>query len=93
MRAGRERHDGLLEACRAEKRDPATLELTVGVDVRKPDAPADEAARNLALDASALADGLATWAAEGVDHVQLGLALHTRATLDVVLEAVRRFRA
>jgi luciferase-type oxidoreductase len=88
-----ERHDGLLEACRAEKRDPATLELTVGVDVRKPDAPADEAARNLALDASALADGLATWAAEGVDHVQLGLALHTRATLDVVLEAVRRFRA
>ena len=33
-----ERHDGLLEACRAEKRDPATIELTVGVDVRKPGA-------------------------------------------------------
>ena len=88
-----QRHAGLLEACRAEKRDPATLELTVGIDVRKPGAPADEGARNLALDAGELADGLATWAAEGVDHVQLGMALHTRETLDVVLDAVRRFRA
>lgn len=87
-----QRHEGLLEACRAEKRDPATLELTVGIDVRKPGAPADEAARNLALDGGAIADGLATWAAQGVDHVQLGMALHTRATLDVVLEGVRRFR-
>jgi alkanesulfonate monooxygenase SsuD/methylene tetrahydromethanopterin reductase-like flavin-dependent oxidoreductase (luciferase family) len=87
-----ERHDGLLEACRAEGRDPATVELTVGIDVRKPGAPAEEGGRNLALDAGALADGLAVWAAQGVDHVQLGLALHTPETLDVVLEGVRRFR-
>lgn len=87
-----ERHDGLLAACAAERRDPATVELTVGVDVRKPGDPAEEGARNLALDPGALADGLAAWAAEGVDHVQLGLALHTPETLDVVLEGVRRFR-
>lgn len=86
------RHDGLLEACRVEKRDPATIELTVGVDVRKPEAPAEDGARNLALDAAALADGLAAWAAEGVGHVQLGMGLHTPETLDVVLEGVRRFR-
>ena len=87
-----ERHDGLLEACQVERRDPATVELTVGVDVRKPGAAAEEGARNLALDAGALADGLAAWAAEGVHHVQLGMGLHTPETLDVVLEGVRRFR-
>ena len=88
-----ERRDGLLEACRSEQRDPDTVELTVGIDVLKPGDSAREAARSLALDPGALADGLASWAAEGVDHVQLGLALHTPATLDIVLEGVRRFRA
>jgi alkanesulfonate monooxygenase SsuD/methylene tetrahydromethanopterin reductase-like flavin-dependent oxidoreductase (luciferase family) len=87
-----ERHDALLEACRIEGRDPATVELTVGIDVRKPGAEAEDGARNLALDAGALADGLAAWAAEGVHHVQLGMGLHTPETLDVVLEALRRFR-
>ena len=87
-----ERHAGLLEACRIERRDPATVELTVGIDVRKPGAEAEDGARNLALDAGALADGLAAWAAEGVHHVQLGMGLHTPETLDVVLEGVRRFR-
>ena len=88
-----QRHEGLLAACLAEGRDPATVELTVGLDVRKPDAAADDGGRSLALDAGAIADGLAVWAAEGVGHVQLALALHTIETLDVVLEAVRRFRA
>jgi alkanesulfonate monooxygenase SsuD/methylene tetrahydromethanopterin reductase-like flavin-dependent oxidoreductase (luciferase family) len=87
-----ERHDGLLEACRIERRDPATVELTVGIDVRKPGAEAEDGDRNLALDAGALADALAAWAAEGVHHVQLGMGLHTPETLDVVLEGVRRFR-
>jgi probable F420-dependent oxidoreductase len=87
-----ERHDGLLEACRLEGRDPATVELTVGIDVLKPGDPRGEGARSLVLDPGALADGLASWAAEGVHHVQLGLTLHTPATLDIVLEGVHRFR-
>ncbi len=82
-----QRHADLLAACDAEGRDPATLELTVGVDV----SDAQEGA-HLPLDAGAIADGLAAWAAEGIGHLQIGMPMTTPATVDVVLEGVRRFR-
>lgn len=82
-----ERHDHLLAACDAEGRDPATLELTVGVDVS--DA---EDGPHLALDAQAIADGLAAWASQGIGHLQIGMPMTTPATVDVVLEGIRRFR-
>ena len=82
-----ERHDHLLAACDAEGRDPATLELTVGVDVS--DA---EDGPHLALDAQAIADGLAAWASQGIAHLQIGMPMTTPATVDVVLEGIRRFR-
>jgi alkanesulfonate monooxygenase SsuD/methylene tetrahydromethanopterin reductase-like flavin-dependent oxidoreductase (luciferase family) len=85
---------GLLEACRLEGRDATTLEQTVGIDVAGPDDTVDSVGpRTLALDAGALAEGLATWREAGVDHVQLGLVSATERTYDVVIEAVRRFRA
>ena len=83
-----ERHDGLLAACDAEGRDPATLELTVGVDVS-----GGEDGPHLALDAQAIADGLAAWASQGIGHLQIGMPMTTPATVDVVLEGIRRFRA
>ncbi len=90
-----ERRDALLAACEAEDRDQATLELTVGVTVRAPGAdfkgPAAE--KSLPLDASAIADALRVWAGEGVGHVLLGPELGTRATFDVALEGMARFRA
>jgi alkanesulfonate monooxygenase SsuD/methylene tetrahydromethanopterin reductase-like flavin-dependent oxidoreductase (luciferase family) len=82
-----ERHDHLLAACDAEGRDPATLELTVGVDVS--DA---EDGPHLALDAQAIADGLAAWASQGIGHLQIGMPMTNPATVDVVLEGIRRFR-
>lgn len=83
----RERHDDLLRACEAEARDPATLELTVGVDASETgEGP------HLSLDASAIADGLAAWAGEGIGHLQIGLPLTTATTVDVVLDGIRRFR-
>jgi alkanesulfonate monooxygenase SsuD/methylene tetrahydromethanopterin reductase-like flavin-dependent oxidoreductase (luciferase family) len=85
---------GLLEACRLEGRDAATLQQTVGIDVAGPDDDAGSIGpRTLPLDAVALADGLATWAEAGVDHVQLGLVTLTGPTCDVVIEAIRRFRS
>jgi probable F420-dependent oxidoreductase len=81
------RHDDLRAACEAEDRDPATLELTVGVDVSE----GDEGA-HLPLDAAAIADGLAAWAAVGIDHLQIGMPMTTQATVDVVLDGLRRFR-
>jgi probable F420-dependent oxidoreductase len=82
-----QRHDDLLAACDAEGRDPATLELTVGVDVSE----ATEGA-HLPLDAQAICDGLAAWASEGIGHLQVGMPLTTSATVDVVIEGIRRFR-
>jgi len=84
----RGRHADLIAACAAEDRDPDTLDVTVGVSV---DESGGEAA--LPLDAAAIADGLAAWAAEGVDHLQFGMASTTPATVAVILDAVARYRA
>jgi alkanesulfonate monooxygenase SsuD/methylene tetrahydromethanopterin reductase-like flavin-dependent oxidoreductase (luciferase family) len=83
----RERQAGLLAACAAEGRDPATVEITVGVTVDE--APDSNA---LPLEAAAIADGLAAWAAEGVGHLQLGLTATTPKTVAVIVDAVARYR-
>jgi alkanesulfonate monooxygenase SsuD/methylene tetrahydromethanopterin reductase-like flavin-dependent oxidoreductase (luciferase family) len=82
-----QRHQDLLAACAAEGRDPETLELTVGVDV----SDAQEGA-HLPLDAQAIADGLAAWASVGIGHLQIGMRMTTQATVDVVLDGIRRYR-
>lgn len=84
----RERHENLLAACAAEGRDPATLDVTVGVS-----AEASPASGVLPLDAAVIADALAEWAAEGVDHLQFGLGSTTPATVAIIVEAVARYRA
>ncbi len=81
------RHEDLLAACEAEGRDAGTLELTVGVDV----SDAQEGA-HLPLDAQAIADGLAAWASAGIGHLQIGLPMTTPATVDIVLDGIRRYR-
>jgi len=84
----RQRYSALLAACAAEGRDPATLDLTVGVGVDA--SPGDQA---LPLDAAAIADGLAAWAAEGLDHLQFGMTTTTPETVAVLVEALARYRA
>jgi len=84
----RERHRDLLAACAAAGRDPATLQVTVGVDVT--DAPTGP--RSLPIEVDAIATALAAWEAEGADHVQLGVVPGTAASFAVVLEAIARFR-
>jgi alkanesulfonate monooxygenase SsuD/methylene tetrahydromethanopterin reductase-like flavin-dependent oxidoreductase (luciferase family) len=85
----RERHRDLLAACSAAGRDPATIGITVGVDVTRDDPGPD----SLPMDAVAIADGLSAWEAEGVDHVQLGVRPATAATLDVIIAAIERHRS
>lgn len=76
-------------ACEAEGRDPATVELTVGVNVGARDA----ADKSLALEPAAIAEGLGTWAELGIAHVMLGVEPTTPAGYEVALEGIRRFRA
>jgi alkanesulfonate monooxygenase SsuD/methylene tetrahydromethanopterin reductase-like flavin-dependent oxidoreductase (luciferase family) len=84
----RGRHRDLLAACAATGRDPATLAVTVGVDVSAtPSGPA-----SVALDAGAIADALGAWDREGADHLQLGIQPSTQASFEVVLDAIERYR-
>ncbi len=87
----RERHERLLAACAVVGRDPATLEITVGLDVGG-DAAVPAGSPSLPLDAGALADAFAVWQAEGAAHVQLALRQATSASFATVLEAIERFR-
>ena len=83
----RGRHAGLMAACAAEGRDPDTLDVTVGVSVEESGGDAA-----LSLDPGAIADALAEWEAEGVDHLQFGMASTTPSTVAIILEAVARSR-
>ncbi len=73
---------------RAEGRDPATLQVTVGVSVEE---SADGTAA-LPHDAGAITDALGAWREAGVDHVQLGILLLTPETLEVALRAIHDAR-
>jgi len=78
----------LRAACAAEGRTEP-IEILKGVDVTD---DADEGDAHLPLDAPAIAEALAAWADEGVDHVQLRVNPGTPATFEVALQGIRRFR-
>jgi probable F420-dependent oxidoreductase len=84
----RDRRRDIVAACAAAGRDPATLGITVGVEI---DGAASEPG-SLPLDRDAIADGLAAWDAEGVDHIQLGAWPATPDSVATVLQAIDRFR-
>lgn len=82
-------------ACADAGRDPATLEVTVGVTVR---ADADDAwgrsgaPTELIAEPEVVADGLRAYAALGVGHVQLDVRPATPASFGRVLDGLARFR-
>lgn len=92
----------LAAACAAVGRDPATLERTVGVNVRYPDlvgstgtaSQDDEARDEPSLDGKAeIAAGLAAYADEGTGHVIAALEPTTPEAVARFAEAARTFRA
>ncbi len=86
----------LWAACAEVGRDPATLEVTVGVTVRaeaddewgRPGAPAA-----LIAEPDVIADGLRAYAALGVGHVQLDVQPATEATFARALDGIARSRS
>ena len=78
-----------LQAAVAEVgRDPATLELTVGVRIdASGDPPAADAPPVLRGDLAEISDALGAWAAEGVGTVQVDVGPSDARTFDLVLEA------
>jgi alkanesulfonate monooxygenase SsuD/methylene tetrahydromethanopterin reductase-like flavin-dependent oxidoreductase (luciferase family) len=74
-------------ACEAAGRTDR-IALFKGVDAtdEEDDSP------HLPIDSAAIADALAAWAAEGIDHVQVRLNPGNLAAFEVALEGIRRFK-
>jgi probable F420-dependent oxidoreductase len=84
----RERRRAMLAACNALGRDPATLAVTVGIEID----PSSDGSTSLPLDPEAIAAALRAWDGEGVDHVQLGVWPATRTSFTTVLASIARYR-
>lgn len=80
----------LLEACEKAGRT-AAMPIFAGVDVNDGQ---DEDAHDshLPIDAGAIAEALAAWADEGVDHIQLRVHPGNDANFGIALDAIGRFR-
>lgn len=84
----RTRRDGLRAACDAVGRDPATVEITIGMDVQRE--PGGGAA--LPIERGALVDAISAWRAEGVGQLLINVGPSTRETFQTVLEAMAAAR-
>jgi len=78
----------LESACEAAGRTDR-IALFKGVDATD-DA---DAGPHVPIDAGAIGDALGAWAAEGIDHAQVRLYPATRATFEIALDGIRRFKA
>ena len=89
-----QRRADLLAACEAEGRDPATLEVTVGVtiDTERAVGGRPGAVDALAPEPAAIARALDAWRDLGVGHVQVDLRPASERTIGMLLEARARHR-
>ena len=88
-----ERVADLRAACEAEDRDPATIDVTVGIEIDNGDvADRTGLGEHLAADPAVIAGALGEWAAEGVAHVQLNSGPMDERLIDILLEAMHRYR-
>ena len=92
--------DGLDAACAAVGRDPASLQRTVGVEVRYPDLreapdtpPGDGTVERALVGDAAVAAGLAAYADDGTGHLIAALDPRTPEAVARFAETVRAVRA
>jgi len=89
-----QRRADLAAACEAEGRDPATLEITVGVTIDA-EAPAEGrpmAGNALEPDVDAIARALDAWRDLGVGHLQVDLRPAGTRLVDLLAAAARQHR-
>jgi alkanesulfonate monooxygenase SsuD/methylene tetrahydromethanopterin reductase-like flavin-dependent oxidoreductase (luciferase family) len=77
--------DALRAACDAEGRDPAEVEVTVGMLI-------GDGERQTRREPSVVADALAAWRDAGVGHLICWVDPSDAAGVDALTEGVRRFR-
>lgn len=90
----RQRLADLHRACAAEGRDPASLEVTIGLTVAaEPGESGDPAVRpSLPADPAVIARALDAWRDEGVGHVQVVLQPADERMLELLLAAAAKHR-
>jgi probable F420-dependent oxidoreductase len=83
------RHEDLVAACEAAGRDPASVEVTVGLTIDTEAAAGGRpgAADALPPDAEVIARALDAWRDLGVGHVQVDLRPVTPRTIEILLAA------
>jgi alkanesulfonate monooxygenase SsuD/methylene tetrahydromethanopterin reductase-like flavin-dependent oxidoreductase (luciferase family) len=84
----RDRRQAFVAACATAGRAPGSIDTTVGVEIGTDSFGPD----SVPLELEPIAAALAAWAAEDVEHVQLGLSTATRETFRTVIAAVARYR-
>ena len=89
-----QRRADLLAACEAEGRDPATLDVTVGLTIDSATAAGGRpgAADSLPPDVDAVAAALDAWRDLGVAHVQVDLRPAEDRTVDILAAAAAKHR-
>ncbi len=90
----RQRRADLVAACEAEGRDPATIEVTVGLTIDAAGGVEGRASASEALapDADGIARALDAWRDLGVGHVQVDLRPADERTVELLVAARRRHR-
>jgi probable F420-dependent oxidoreductase len=86
------RIDSVRAACTAEGRDPASLEITVGMPLAYPELGSGGMANALRGSPEQIADALRGFANLGVEHVIVDIAPHTSEALDRFVQSVQLFR-
>jgi probable F420-dependent oxidoreductase len=86
------RIESVRAACTAEGRDPATLEITVGIPLAYPDLGPGGMPNPLTGSAEQIAETLQGFADLGVSHAMVDIAPHTPAALERFAHAVRLYR-
>jgi probable F420-dependent oxidoreductase len=87
-----DRIENVRAACVAEGRDPATLEITVGLPIVYSDLGSAAFANSLEGTPERIAETLGGYADLGVGHVIVDVAPHTPETLDRFVQGVQLFR-
>jgi alkanesulfonate monooxygenase SsuD/methylene tetrahydromethanopterin reductase-like flavin-dependent oxidoreductase (luciferase family) len=89
-----QRRAGLVAACEAEDRDPATIEVTAGltIDAEAPAEGRSMADHALAPDVDAVARALDVWRDLGVAQVQVDLRPASARLVDVLATAAQKHR-
>jgi alkanesulfonate monooxygenase SsuD/methylene tetrahydromethanopterin reductase-like flavin-dependent oxidoreductase (luciferase family) len=85
----RERRAAFDAACGSAGRARASIEVTVGIEI----GTETFGPSSVPLEAEPLTAAIRAWAAEDVDHIQLGLSAATAATYTIVVEAIARARS